>query len=73
MKIYLYFKFVSDVAKADEDYYRLWSGHVVNKEEINLQMDEGLAQRRAYLEMLKSYKIRWDFRMKILTQLMVSK
>ena len=53
--------YFSDVAKAGEDYYRLWSDHIIDKEEIDLQMDEGLAQRRAYLEMLKSYKIRYIF------------
>ena len=59
------------VAKPGEDFYRLWSGHKVTMENLKEHMDEGLAQRRAYIESLNCYSLRWIFRMRVLSQLMV--
>ena len=50
-----------DVAKAGEDFYRLWTGQRIDPADIPEQLKEGLAIRRAYMESLQSYRIRKHF------------
>ena len=49
------------MAKSGEEFYRLWTGQVIDPSDIPGQLKEGLAIRRAYVESLQSYRIRKNF------------
>ena len=53
--------YILDVAKAGEDFYRLWTGQRIDPADIPGQLKEGLAIRRAYAESLQSYRIRRNY------------